>query len=81
VPTLYENEILNSEDPHTLLRPRDAARLLAVNPRTLSYWANDGKIRCVTTQGGHRRYPLSVVRALMNGTDQNAVKLPDEYDC
>jgi excisionase family DNA binding protein len=81
MPTLYELELLENLDEHALLRPKDAARLLAVNTRTLSIWADKGKIRYVMTQGGHRRYPLSVVRALMDGKNQDAVELPENYDC
>jgi excisionase family DNA binding protein len=50
-----------------LLLPKDAARVLAVNVRTLSNWAKQGKLRSVATPGGHRRYPADAVRAAQEG--------------
>lgn len=80
MPTLYEQELLDySDDPHTLLNPKEAARLLAVNVQTLRNWSRDGKIRFVRTVGGHRRYPLSVVKAIMNGQSQDDIDLPGSY--
>jgi excisionase family DNA binding protein len=34
----------------------EAARRLGVPPRTIQQWAKDGKIPCVRTFGGHRRF-------------------------
>ncbi len=50
-----------------LLTPRDAAAILAVNTRTLSKYADMGRLRCVKTEGGHRRYPADAVRAASRG--------------
>jgi excisionase family DNA binding protein len=79
MPTLYELELLENLDEHALLRPKDAARLLAVNTRTLSIWADKGKIRYVMTQGGHLSYPLSLVREHMDRKHHDAVELPENY--
>lgn len=49
-----------------LLSPGEAARLLGVNPKTLSRWASDGKIRSTRTLGGHRRFRESVILAILN---------------
>lgn len=61
-----------------LLTPRDAATILAVNTRTLSKWADLGKLRCVRVgSNGHRRYPADAVRALSEGRlSDAAVKRP-----
>ena len=34
----------------------EAARRLGVPPRTIQQWARDGKIPCIRTFGGHRRF-------------------------
>lgn len=39
-----------------LLKPKEAAELLAVDVRTLARWADAGKVRFVRTPNGHRRY-------------------------
>ncbi len=52
------------------LTTTQAARLLGVSPRTVSRWADEGRIAYLVTLGGHRRIARSVVeqtRALMEG--------------
>jgi predicted site-specific integrase-resolvase len=54
--------------PGTLLRPREAASILSVDPKTLAVWCSDGKHgvlsdAVVTLPSGHRRYRERVVRA------------------
>jgi excisionase family DNA binding protein len=36
--------------------PGEAARYLHVSPKTINRWANDGRIPCIVTLGGHRRF-------------------------
>lgn len=56
-----------------LLTPRDAAAILAVGTRTLTKWADAGKLRCVRVgTNGHRRYPSDAVRAISEGRWQDA---------
>jgi len=44
-------------DPHdALLTPNQVADLLRVSPVTVRHWALGGKLQCVTTPGGHRRF-------------------------
>lgn len=50
-----------------LLKPGQVAERLRVHPRTVTNWANRGKIRFVWTPGGHRRYPESAVIAVYEG--------------
>lgn len=33
-----------------------AGRMLHVSPRTIARWADQGKLPCVVTLGGHRRF-------------------------
>jgi excisionase family DNA binding protein len=50
------------DDP--LLRPRQAARLLGVDSRTVSHWARAGMLEAHRTAGGHHRFRLSNVLEL-----------------
>ncbi len=49
---------------NTLLRPAEVAKLLGVSAETVTRWARDGKIECVTLPSGHRRIPLAAVEAM-----------------
>lgn len=40
-----------------LLKPRDAALILGISYPTLKQWIYKGKLRTVTTPGGHHRIP------------------------
>jgi len=42
----------------------DAARLLCVSPRTVSRWADQGRIPHLVTLGGHRRFSRARVLEL-----------------
>jgi excisionase family DNA binding protein len=48
----------------TYLRTSEVAGLLHVSPKTVSRWAQEGKLPFLRTLGGHRRYPDSEIRAL-----------------
>jgi excisionase family DNA binding protein len=50
-----------------LLTPREVAALFRVDPKSVSRWATAGRIGCVRTPGGHRRFRESEVRALLDG--------------
>lgn len=56
-----------TSDQH-LLTPGEVARLFAVDPKTVTRWATDGKITCIRTLGGHRRFNAAEVYALL-GTE------------
>jgi excisionase family DNA binding protein len=49
------------------LTASQAAALLQVSPKTVSRWAKEGKLPFVRTLGGHRRYPDTEIRALVDG--------------
>jgi excisionase family DNA binding protein len=38
------------------LTPGQVARLLHVSPKTVTRWAQEGRIPCLVTLGGHRRF-------------------------
>jgi excisionase family DNA binding protein len=48
-----------------LLKPREAAELLGVRTTTVARWAREGRLPSVSTPGGHRRYRLLDVGALI----------------
>jgi excisionase family DNA binding protein len=52
------------------LRTREVALLFQVSERAVTDWARKGRIRSVRTPGGHRRYPASHVRALLQASGQ-----------
>lgn len=46
------------------LTPGQAARILGVSPKTVNRWANDGRVPCALTLGGHRRFRADVIQAV-----------------
>ncbi len=48
-----------------LLTPSEVARLFAVDPKTVTRWAKNGKLTSQRTLGGHRRYRREEVQTLM----------------
>jgi excisionase family DNA binding protein len=51
------------EDP-PYLHPAEVADIMHVSPKTVSRWAKEGKLPCLKTLGGHRRYPATEIRQL-----------------
>ncbi|MEU8264432.1 BldC family transcriptional regulator [Micromonospora sp. NPDC048999] len=50
-----------------LLTPGEVAALFRVDAKTVTRWAAAGRLPYIRTPGGHRRFPESYVRALLNG--------------
>ena len=50
-----------------LLTPSEVAHLFRVDPKTVTRWAQAGKLTAVRTLGGHRRYREAEVRAMLHG--------------
>ena len=48
-----------------LLTPGEVAGLFGVDPKTVSRWADAGKLDALRTLGGHRRYRAHEVHALL----------------
>ncbi len=46
------------------LTPGQVARMLGVSPKTVYRWATAGRIPCVVTLGGHRRFRADDVAAV-----------------
>lgn len=45
------------------LTPGQAASILGVSPKTINRWTKEGRLPCVTTLGGHRRFRADVIHA------------------
>lgn len=48
-----------------LVTPTEVARLFLVDPKTVTRWAKAGKLPFIRTAGGHRRYWVADVKALL----------------
>ena len=49
-----------------LLTPGEVADLLGINPKTLSDWADRGKLPSIRTPGGYRRYKATEIGRFMS---------------
>ena len=56
-----------AKDAERLLTPREVAAMFRVDPKTVTRWAQAGKLQYVRTLGGHRRYRATDVEALLAG--------------
>jgi len=63
-----------------LLTPMEVAALFRVDSKTVARWALEGRIGCIRTPGGHRRFYESEVRALLNASDYDASADHDDCD-
>jgi excisionase family DNA binding protein len=57
--------LVRNGGPGRWLTLGEASRTLGVTPNTLRRWADRGEIPSFTTPGGHRRFPLAAVEALV----------------
>jgi excisionase family DNA binding protein len=56
-----------------LLTPSEVAALFRVDPKTVTRWAQQGKLHSIRTLGGHRRYSEVEIQAFL---DDSEVPLP-----
>lgn len=54
-------------DEDRLLTPGEVATLFRVDPKTVTRWAQEGRLTSKRTLGGHRRYIETEIRALLAG--------------
>lgn len=59
------------QKPEPLLTPGQVAQRFAVDPKTVTRWAMQGKLPIVKTPGGHRRYRKSVIEELARERFEN----------
>jgi len=60
------------------LTPGQAARMLGVSPRTVSRWADEGRLTHLVTLGGHRRFLREEIEAIGQRLTRTAEPTPDE---
>ena len=48
----------------SFMRSAQVAAILQVSPKTVARWAQQGRLPCQRTLGGHRRYPEAAIREL-----------------
>ncbi len=58
-------------DGDRLLTRAEVASLFRVEPKTVTRWAQAGRLGSIRTLGGHRRFRESEVRALLDGGDES----------
>ncbi len=68
------NELTNE----TWLTLTGAAKMFNVHPATLRRWANKGKISCILTPGGHRRFALSAIQKMLSPLQVKVQLSPSE---
>lgn len=54
--------------PEPIMTPAEVAEVFHVDPRTVTRWANQGRISSFRTPGGHRRFLREEVEALRKKT-------------
>ena len=55
-----------------LLTPQEVAAMFRVDSKTVTRWAKAGKLTCIRTLGGHRRFREAEVRALLAGLEPDS---------
>lgn len=58
----------SGSDP--LLTPSEVARMFRVDPKTVTRWAQAGRLPAIRTLGGHRRFRLSDIQAALDETTE-----------
>ena len=60
-----ENSSAGDEGATELLTPAEVAKMFHVDPKTVTRWAQAGKLTYMRTLGGHRRYRRDEVVELL----------------
>ena len=60
------------ESTSSLLTPGEVAVMFRVDPKTVTRWAQAGKLSAVRTLGGHRRFLESEVMELLGAVPQQS---------
>lgn len=64
-----EQQPAGDQDATKLLTPAEVAKMFHVDPKTVTRWAQAGKLTYMRTLGGHRRYRRDeVVELLQDST-------------
>lgn len=66
----------------TLLKPKEAAEFAGVITQTLANWARAGKLTCIQTPNGHRRYRWGdlciLLKSISTSTDAQLKEIEDD---
>ena len=57
------------------ITPSEAQQRYGYNPKTLSRWADDGKIQSIKSPGGHRRYLVESLEKVVTAIDDRPIIL------
>ena len=61
---MHQQSARRAPSAATFLWSAEVAAILQVSPKTIARWAQQGRLPCQRTLGGHRRYPESAIREL-----------------
>lgn len=61
---------MHTQTETDLLTPSEVAALFHVDPKTVTRWANAGKLSSIRTLGGHRRFRRDEVERLLESTSR-----------
>ncbi len=75
VPRGIGSRTANALGVDALLTPAEVASLFRVDPKTVTRWANAGKITTVRTLGGHRRFSQAEIRSLLGAVPGQRLQL------
>lgn len=56
-----------------LMSPAEVAAAFSVNPKTVTRWAEEGRLPSLRTPGGHRRYRRDLIEALLSDEAQEEI--------
>ena len=62
--------MIHVSNTEPLLTPAEVATMFRVNPKTVTRWAEAGKLTSIRTLGGHRRFREKEVLDLLAGLPQ-----------
>ena len=65
-------------DSKVLMTPAEVATLFRVDPKTVTRWADAGKLTAVRTLGGHRRYVEDEVMSLLVDSSLAAAEIREK---
>ncbi len=54
----------------------EVAQMFEVVPNTVSRWARDGRLPCMLTPGGRRRYPVEAIQRRLRELQQDGPDSP-----
>lgn len=69
--TMMLNEEMTNMIDDELIDITKAAKKLGVCKKTIRDWTNDGRLPCVRTLGGHRRFRTSDIERVLRGVDED----------